>query len=480
MVGRPAQAHRDPDPLVALRDGRLAHGSPDSLTDLGDILRAGTRQEDEELLAAVADEDVALADHAPAGSRDRPQDAVADDVPVDVVDRLEVVQVEHEDPERPLGADGAGVLLLQPGQAEATVVGVREGVHCGQPLQAVVGQGVVDGEAEVGPELLDERQGVVLESAGRGEDDDAEGDALEDDRGHDDLARGLAEEDGVDDDVGRRHGEVLDAAGPQRAADVVAGREARGLAEPMRRQGLDAVLADQEDCAGVGAALPQEAVQRRVAQPLELELAREHGAEVAHPLLDGVRPGEGPDEAVEGARRGPDLVRRVDREGAGLRVAGAPVVRVDRLSEALLDSAHSLREEAQPAADDEAREREVDRANDQACCDGAREEERREDAIRRQPQEEAEGREDEADHQAEPGHPDREIDEHLRGEARHRVLRGWREGTRLTTMGAGSSPRYYAMVRAGPVRNGRRAIRSRRRSLRAAATARPRPVAPTS
>ena len=60
-----------------------------------------------------------------------------------------------------LRADGPRVLLLEPGQAEPPVVGVGQRVDRGEPLEAVVGQGVVDGEPEVGPELLDEREGVV-------------------------------------------------------------------------------------------------------------------------------------------------------------------------------------------------------------------------------------------------------------------------------------------------------------------------------
>jgi hypothetical protein len=54
-----------------------------------------------------------------------------------------------------------------------------------------VGERVVDGQPEVGPELLEQLDGVALELPGRREDDRAERHALERDGRHEDLAGGL-------------------------------------------------------------------------------------------------------------------------------------------------------------------------------------------------------------------------------------------------------------------------------------------------
>ena len=219
---------------------------------------------------------------------------------------------------------------------------------------------------------------------------------------------------------------------------------------------LDRVLANHEDHAGIGAGVAQEAVKGSIAQALELELAGEDAAEVPHRLLDRVGPGKGANEAVERTGRRADLVGRVDRQRARLRVAGAPVLRVDGLPQALLHGSHPVREQSQTAPHHEPSEREVHRAHDETGGDGAGEEERGQDAVRRQPQQEAEGREDEPDHEPEPGHPDGEVDEDLGGEARHVVGRSEADGwTRSRTMRRRCQPAQDAMVRVGPVRSGR-------------------------
>ena len=235
---------------------------------------------------------------------------------------------------------------------------------------------------------------------------------------------------------------------------------------PCVAERLDPVLADDEDRARVGTRVAQEAVERGVAQALELELAGQDPAEVAHRLLDPVGPGQRADEAVERTGRGPDLVGGVDRQGAGLRVAGAPVLGVDRPAQALLDRAHPLGQEPQAAPDHEAREREVDGADDEAGAQRAGKEERREDPLRWQPQQEAEGREDEPDQEPEPGHPDREVDEDPGGEARHRwALRDGggrgRAAAPCADRGGGHRTRWSGSVRYGR-RHGRRRRRGRR------------------
>ncbi len=103
VIGGPADADSDGDPLVALGHRRLADGAPDPFTDLGDVIGTRAWQQDQELLAPVADEGVSLADDASAGLRDGTEDPVAGQMPVRVVDRLEVVEIEHEEAQRVLG-----------------------------------------------------------------------------------------------------------------------------------------------------------------------------------------------------------------------------------------------------------------------------------------------------------------------------------------------------------------------------------------
>ena len=67
-----------------------------------DVRRAGTGKEPQELLAAGADEDVTLSQRDPGQRATSRSTRSPDEVTVVVVDRLEVVQVEREDPHRGL------------------------------------------------------------------------------------------------------------------------------------------------------------------------------------------------------------------------------------------------------------------------------------------------------------------------------------------------------------------------------------------
>jgi len=91
--GGHAEAGRHPQLKVGEDDG--LHGGPYLLGHRPRLLLAGVRQQDEELLAAVAADEVALAQRRAQGRRHRGQDLVAAAVAVGVVDVLEVVQVEH-------------------------------------------------------------------------------------------------------------------------------------------------------------------------------------------------------------------------------------------------------------------------------------------------------------------------------------------------------------------------------------------------
>src|SRR5690606_3579797 len=93
-------------------------------------------QHEEELLAAVAGDDVDLADAVAQAPRDLREDCVADDVPVSLVDALEVVDVEHRARERVAEALGSLELFREAGVEVTVVVEARQLVADRQPLEA--------------------------------------------------------------------------------------------------------------------------------------------------------------------------------------------------------------------------------------------------------------------------------------------------------------------------------------------------------
>ena len=105
-------------------------------------------QHDDELVAAEARHEVALAHAAPQPPRDLAQRRVARRVPVRVVDRLEAVEVEHHDPDRARPRAGPRQRRLERALQRAPV---------GEPRQRVV-VGLVAGPAV----LLDPGRHVVV------------------------------------------------------------------------------------------------------------------------------------------------------------------------------------------------------------------------------------------------------------------------------------------------------------------------------
>ncbi len=87
------------------------------------------REEDDELLAAPAPDEVERACGAGERRRDRLQDGVADLVPVAVVDLLEAVDVDEEDPEAEAVAGELGHLLLEDDLRVAAVPDPRQRVE---------------------------------------------------------------------------------------------------------------------------------------------------------------------------------------------------------------------------------------------------------------------------------------------------------------------------------------------------------------
>ena len=103
-----ADADGDGDLLACLGDGGFADCSSDAFGHLCQVDGPGAGQDDEEFLPAVAHQHVAFAQDLSGGADDALEDPVADEVAVGVVGRLEVVQVEHEQPEGVAGAQGTG------------------------------------------------------------------------------------------------------------------------------------------------------------------------------------------------------------------------------------------------------------------------------------------------------------------------------------------------------------------------------------
>ena len=82
----------------------------------GGVLDVGMEKKDAEFLAAIAAEDITLSDSTFEGSGDGFEDAITGSMTVAVVDRLEVVDVHHEESDGivvPLGAAPGDIGLLE-------------------------------------------------------------------------------------------------------------------------------------------------------------------------------------------------------------------------------------------------------------------------------------------------------------------------------------------------------------------------------
>ena len=115
--------------------------------------------DDRELLAAGPAHVVRLAHDAAELRRELRQHLVADGVPVDVVDALEIVEIEHQQRHRRrLLGGNADDLVAKPLVERAVVPEARERVGLGLELEACARVGVVERE-----------RGSVAESNGQGE-----------------------------------------------------------------------------------------------------------------------------------------------------------------------------------------------------------------------------------------------------------------------------------------------------------------------
>ena len=117
------------------RAGLPARGRrPQAFDDLRRLLERAVGQDDEELLAAEADDRVGAAQLRVPGDRAFAQDRVAGEVAVGVVVGLEVVDVDDRQAERRLGAAGPRHLARQLLVERAPVRQAGEGVAAGQGL----------------------------------------------------------------------------------------------------------------------------------------------------------------------------------------------------------------------------------------------------------------------------------------------------------------------------------------------------------
>ena len=152
------------------------HRGADALGQRGGLLERRPREDHRELLAAVAGEVVGLARAVAQHSGDRAQHVVALLVADGVVDRLEVVEVHHQQAEVLAVPPGTADLRLERLVEVLVVVDAGEAVADGLPLHLLVGARVLDGDGgQVGEQrdrldvLLGERaaaQTVQAEHAG--------------------------------------------------------------------------------------------------------------------------------------------------------------------------------------------------------------------------------------------------------------------------------------------------------------------------
>ncbi len=129
--------------VLALQDAR-DNASGDQLG----VLDGRVGHQDHELVAAVAGNHVGRSDVVLDGRRDAVEHAIAVGVTKSIVDRLELVEVQHQHAQRTVAACGASHLLAQSVLQVTVVVDVRHEVHVGRAAQ-----------------LLD--QADLLESGGR-------------------------------------------------------------------------------------------------------------------------------------------------------------------------------------------------------------------------------------------------------------------------------------------------------------------------
>ena len=119
---------------------------PDLLGEHEAAGRIGLGQEHDELVAAVARGGIDLA-HAPADHlADRPQDAVAVEVSEPVVDRLELVEIHHQQAEPASGPGAPGDLAVHRREEERAVEQAGQRIDGRQPDRGIAGPALGTGD----------------------------------------------------------------------------------------------------------------------------------------------------------------------------------------------------------------------------------------------------------------------------------------------------------------------------------------------
>src|SRR5262249_6080206 len=225
----------------------------DALGDGGGALAGRLRQHDGELLAAVAGEQLLLADARLDAGGQLAERVVAAQVAQVVVDRLEVVQVHHDHRQRPAVPGRAGQLAVEELQQVALVVDVGQGVDDRQPVDLLVVLGLDVAAGEVAVDAVADAQVVaVFEPGAQGRrvvDEGAVG-ALQ-------VSDVVAVGAGLDAGVAARHRVVVDA----QVAVAGAADDYGPVAQRVARLHAGAGRVDV-DHAGVAAAAADELVRR--------------------------------------------------------------------------------------------------------------------------------------------------------------------------------------------------------------------------
>src|SRR5262249_54871279 len=131
-------ADRDADGVRLEHEEVLAHLLAEGLGEGDSAFERRLGQDDGELLAAVAGEDLVATDARLDDARELLEHEVAREVAVHVVDALEVVDVEEEDREVALVPAAADDLALERLVEVPLVVDLRETIHDGHAVDLFV------------------------------------------------------------------------------------------------------------------------------------------------------------------------------------------------------------------------------------------------------------------------------------------------------------------------------------------------------
>src|SRR5690606_6680810 len=139
----------------------IGDGAPNSLGEMSARVLGRARQQDHELFAAIASRDIAVANDALDPPRDLTQHLVADEMPVTVVDALEMIDVDHEAGQRLALAPAARELLAEAAREVAAIVPTRQRIREAAANEPRLVDGVLDREGRDRREVL-EKIGRVL------------------------------------------------------------------------------------------------------------------------------------------------------------------------------------------------------------------------------------------------------------------------------------------------------------------------------